>query len=129
MTIPSSGWVFAMRQALGMSLKQLGKRMGITAQSVKEIEEREKNGTISINVLKQFGKSLGMRLVYGFIPTDKSLSKIIEKRSIELAEEIVFRTSVTMNLEDQENSKKRIKKAIKEKSEEIIVEMPRYLWD
>jgi len=129
MTIPSSGWVFAVRQALGMSLKQLGKRMGITAQSVKEIEEREKTGTISINVLRQFGKSLDMKLVYGFIPTDKRLDKIIEKRATELAEEIVLRTSVTMNLEDQGNSKKRIKKAIKEKSDEIIAEMPRYLWD
>ena len=30
--------------------------MNITAQSVKEIEEREKAGTISINVLRQFGE-------------------------------------------------------------------------
>ena len=40
--IPQAGWVFSIRKALKMSLRQLGKRMGITAQSVKEIEEREK---------------------------------------------------------------------------------------
>ena len=43
-TIPSTGWVYAIRQALAMSLRQLGNKMGITPQSVKEIEEREKNG-------------------------------------------------------------------------------------
>ncbi len=129
MSIPSSGWVYALRQALGMSLRQLGKRMGITPQSVKEIEEREKSGTISLNVLKQVGNGLGLKLIYGFIPEEKCLEEIIEKRAIELAREIVSRTSVSMNLEDQGNSPKRIKKAIAEKAEEIKLEMPKYLWD
>jgi predicted DNA-binding mobile mystery protein A len=128
-TIPPSGWVYALRQALGMSLRQLGKRMGITPQSVREIEEREKSGTISINVLKQVGNSLGLKLIYGFIPEGKSLEEMIEKRAIEIAREIVSRTSVSMKLEDQGNSSKRIKKAIAEKAEEIKLEMPKYLWD
>jgi hypothetical protein len=34
-----------------------------------------------------------------------------------------------MMLEDQENSKQRIEKAIRERAEEIKNEMPRYLWD
>jgi predicted DNA-binding mobile mystery protein A len=129
MSVPSSGWVSALRQALGMSLRQLGKRMGITPQSVKEIEEREKSGTISINVLKQVGNSLGLKLIYGFIPEEKSLEEMIEKRAMELAREIVSRTSVSMRLEDQGNSSKRIKKAIAEKAEEIKLEMPKYIWD
>lgn len=129
LSLPSSGWVFALRQALGMSLRQLGKRMGITPQSVKEIEEREKSGTISINVLKQVGNSLGLKLIYGFIPEGKSLEEMIDKRAIELAREIVSRTSISMKLEDQGNSSKRIKKAITEKAEEIKLDMPKYLWD
>jgi len=56
LSVPSSGWVFAIRQALGMSLRQLGSRMGITPQSVMEIEKREIEGTISLKVLRQFGK-------------------------------------------------------------------------
>jgi predicted DNA-binding mobile mystery protein A len=129
MSIPPSGWIYAIRQALGMSLRQLGERMEMTPQSVKENETREKNGTISLNVLRQFGKSLDMKLVYGFIPKDNSLEKLIEKRATEIAKEIVSRTSVSMKLEDQENSPKRIKKAIIEKTNEIKTEMPRYLWD
>jgi len=66
--IPPEGWVFSIRTALGMSLRQLGKKVDITAQSVKEIETREKNGTISINVLKRVSHGLDMKFVYGFIP-------------------------------------------------------------
>jgi len=129
LVIPSSGWVYSIRQALGMSMRQLGKRMGITPQSVKEIEEREQNETISIKVLRQFGKSLNLKLIYGFIPLSGNLEDIIEKRAYELAMEIVSRTSISMKLEDQENNPVRIQKAIKEKANEIKTEMPRYLWD
>jgi predicted DNA-binding mobile mystery protein A len=127
--IPSSGWVYSIRQALSMSLRQLGNKMGITPQSVKEIEEREQNETISIKVLRQFGKSLNLKLIYGFIPQSGKLEDIIEKRAYELAIEIVNRTSISMKLEDQENNPARIQKAIKEKANEIKMEMPKYLWD
>jgi predicted DNA-binding mobile mystery protein A len=127
--IPATGWVYAIRQALGMSLRQTGNKMGITPQSVKEIEEREKNGTVSLNVLRQFGNSLNLKLVYGFIPEQESLDQMIESRATDLAKEIVSRTSVSMILEDQENDPKRIQKAIIEKANEIKLEMPKYLWD
>jgi len=34
-----------------------------------------------------------------------------------------------MKLEDQENSPERIKKAIEERTKEIIEEMPKMIWD
>jgi predicted DNA-binding mobile mystery protein A len=129
LAIPSTGWVYAIRQALGMSLRQLGNKMRITPQSVKEIEEREKNGSISLNVLRQFGNCLDMKLVYGFIPKETSLYDMIEKRALELATNIVNRTSISMKLEDQENNPERLQKAIQEKKNEIKSEMPKYLWE
>jgi predicted DNA-binding mobile mystery protein A len=129
LVMPSSGWVYSIRQALGMSLRQLGNKMDITPQSVKEIEVREQHETISLKVLKQFGRSLNLKLIYGFIPQSGNLEDIIEKRAHELASEIVNRTSISMKLEDQENSPARIKKAIKEKTIEIKNEMPKHLWD
>ncbi|MCX6233100.1 MAG: mobile mystery protein A [Bacteroidetes bacterium] len=127
--IPSEGWVYSIRTAMKMSLRQLGNRMGITAQSVKEIELREKSETISIKKLTAVARALDMKFVYGFIPGEKSIENIIEKRAYEIAERIVLRTSMTMQLEDQENSEARIEKAIKNRAEEIIREMPKYLWD
>jgi predicted DNA-binding mobile mystery protein A len=127
--IPQEGWIYSIRQALGMSLRQLGERLKITPQSVKEIENREKTGTVSLNVLRQIGSSLDMKLVYGFIPRTGSLEQMIEKRAMEIAIEIVQRTAVSMTLEDQGNSENRLEKAILEKAAEIKQKMPKYLWD
>lgn len=128
-TIPPNGWISSIRTGIRMSLRQLAERLNIKAQSVKEIEEREQSGSVSINVMRQAGEALNMKLVYGFIPQSGTLEKMIEDRAKELAKEIVLRTSNTMQLEDQENTEERIEKAIQEKTEEIIQKMPRYLWD
>jgi len=127
--VPDSGWVNAIRKALTMSMRQLGLRLKISAQSVKEIEEREKAGTISLKVLRQVGAALNMKFVYGFIPVKGSLAAMIESRARDLAREIVLRTSASMALEDQENRPERIEQAIAEKTTEIVAKMPRYLWD
>lgn len=127
--IPSGGWIHAIRTALKMSLRQLGNRLSIAPQSMKEIEQREKDGSITLKNLREAGKALNMELVYGFVPKEESLEKMIEKKAYEIAKEIVMRTSHSMLLEDQENSRQRIEKAIKERAEEIKNEMPGYLWD
>jgi DNA-directed RNA polymerase sigma subunit (sigma70/sigma32) len=45
--VPQKGWVSTIRTAMKMSLRQLGNRLKISAQSVKEIEEREANGSLT----------------------------------------------------------------------------------
>lgn len=127
--IPVTGWIHAIRTALKMSLRQLGNRLSITPQSMKEIEQREKDGSITLKNLREAGRALNLQLIYGFIPKEESLENMIEKRAYEIAKEIVMRTSQSMKLEDQENSKERIEKAIKERAEEIKNAMPGYLWD
>ncbi|WP_338410755.1 mobile mystery protein A [uncultured Flavobacterium sp.] len=127
--MPPKGWVNTMRTALKMSLRQLGNRMNFSAQNIKQIEEREVNGTISINSLREVANAMDMQLVYGFVSKHESLEQMIEKRAKELATEIVMRTNNTMTLEDQQNSTERIGKAIAQKTNEIKSEMPKYLWD
>lgn len=127
--VPPKGWVHTVRTALKMSLRQLGNRMHFSAQNIKQIEEREANGAISINSLREVANALDMQLVYGFVSKHESLEQMIEKRAKELATEIVMRTHNTMTLEDQQNSKERIEKAIVQKTNEIKSEMPKYLWD
>jgi predicted DNA-binding mobile mystery protein A len=112
-----------------MSLRQLGNRLKISTQSAKEIEVREANGTITLNSLKDAANALDLKLVYGFVSKHGSLDQMIEQRAKELAIEIVMRTNTTMSLEDQQNSKERIKQAITQKTAEIKFEMPKYLWD
>ena len=127
--VPQKGWIHTIRIALKMSLKQLGKRLKISPQSVKEMEEREANGSITLKGLREVGGALNMKLIYGFVPKEESLETIIEKRAYEIARDIVLRTSNTMQLEDQKNSNERIEKAIKNKSDEFKSKIPKFLWD
>ncbi|MBL4576505.1 MAG: mobile mystery protein A [Opitutaceae bacterium] len=128
-SVPGKGWIHTVRTALNMSLRQLGERLGITPSSVQDIEKREKEGAITIKALREAAAALDMQLVYGLIPKDGSLETMIEKRVEELATQIVERTSQTMALEDQEVSKERIRKAIKQQADELKYELPRTLWD
>ena len=128
-TPPPPGWIKAIRNAIGMSMLQLGNRLSITKQSVQDMESREKDGSISIKALREAARALDMQLVYGFVPNDGSLELLIERKAKELATQIVMRTNNTMKLEDQENTKQRIEKAIQERTTIIKTEMPKTLWD
>ena len=128
-SLPENGWIKSIRTAIKMSLRQLGNRMNVSPQSIGEMENREANGTITLKSLKEMANALDMRLVYGFLPKEGSVEKMIEKKAREIAMEIVERANITMTLEDQQNSNQRIKKAIEQKTEEIKYEMPKYLWD
>jgi len=127
--VPPSGWVKAIRTSLGMSLQQLGNRLAISKQSVMDIEKREKEGSITLRALRETANAMDMQLVYGLIPKDGSLDNLIDRKASELARKVVMRTSTTMRLEDQENSKKRIEEAIKERTQEIKNKIPKTLWD
>ena len=126
---PAGGWINLIRKTLQISLRQLGEKLSMTPQSVRDTEIREKEGSITLKALHQVAEALDMKLVYGFIPKDGSLEKLIERKARDLATTIVNRTSTTMKLEDQGNSKERLKQAIAELTEELRRELPKSLWD
>jgi predicted DNA-binding mobile mystery protein A len=127
--VPPIGWIKAIRNGIGMSMEQLGKKLSITKQGVMDIEKREKEGAITIKSMQELAKALDLKFVYGFVPNSGSLAQMIETRALEIASKIVERTSTTMKLEDQANSKERVEKAIKERASEIINKAPKILWD
>ena len=96
---PLDGWIHTIRTGLGMTLQQLGNRLGKTASHIKALETNEKNQTITLQSLH------------------------------ELAKEIVHRSATTMELEDQGSSREIVEKAIKQKQQELQTEMPKHLWD
>ena len=126
---PPTGWLRAVRVSLGMSLQQLAHKLSITRQSAQEIELREKEGTITLKSLRETANALDMQLVYGMVPKDGSIEKLIDRKARELATRIVSRASNTMKLEDQENTQQRINKAIEERTAVIKNELPKMLWD
>jgi len=129
LAMPPTGWIKAIRTAIGMSMQQLGNKLNVSKQGVMDFEKREKDGSITIKSLREIARVMDMQLVYGFVPNDGSLDELVEKRATELATQIVMRTANTMKLEDQANSKKRLETAIRERAIAIKNEMPKILWD
>jgi predicted DNA-binding mobile mystery protein A len=127
--IPDNGWINTIRTIINMTLEQLGKKLNMTKQGVKRIEESEAAGTITIKSLKEVGNALDMKFVYGFVPIDGSIDSLLDRKSRILAEKIILRTNQNMMLEDQEIEKENLKNAIKDLSNEIKFELKRTIWD
>lgn len=126
---PSGGWIYSIRTAIGMSLKQLGKKVNLTPQGARDVERREKDGSITIQKLKEIAAALDMQLVYGLVPKEGSLDKMIEKRAFEMAQKIVLKTSHTMHLENQGINNEALKDAIDKRASKIKNELPKSLWN
>nr|PZN55054.1 MAG: mobile mystery protein A [Bacteroidota bacterium] len=129
---PANGWLKAIREAIGMSTEQLARRMNAqTRSAISNLEKREKHKSITLTALEDAARAMDMKVAYILLPIDPNLTleKYVRKRAEEVATKIVRRTAATMKLEDQETSKKRQQKAIKELTEDIIREMPSILWD
>jgi len=63
--------VLRLRKKHCLTLSELGGKMKITAQSVKDIQDREKTGAISLKILRNVAEVLGYRFEYRFTPIDK----------------------------------------------------------
>ena len=126
---PEIGWIKTIRKSLGMSLEQLGRKMRLSKQSIQSMEKREATGAITLSALMEVAKALDMELVYGFVPKGGSVMHLVEEKAKKMATEIVMRTSQNMRLEDQSLPHKRIEKAIADRTQEILKELPKSLWD
>ena len=78
-TIPPTGWIRAIRTAIGMSMRQLGKKLNVTKQGIMDIENRERDGSITLKSLREIARVMDMQLVYGLVPNDGSLDALIDK--------------------------------------------------
>ena len=127
--VPPKGWINAIRTTLNMTMEQLGKKLNITRQGAKRIEDSESKGSISLNSLKEVAKALDLKLVYGFVPNDGSIDNLISVKAEKLAQKIVLRTNQNMALENQGIRNDKIATTIKELADEIKREMKKSLWD
>jgi predicted DNA-binding mobile mystery protein A len=79
-SLPSIGWVKTIRQALGMSVVQLARRLGISRTSVYKIEKREIERSITIAQLDRVAEALDCHLSYYLVP-NISIEATIRKRA------------------------------------------------
>ncbi|HVA54637.1 MAG TPA: mobile mystery protein A [Gammaproteobacteria bacterium] len=97
---PPRGWVKAIREALGMTAAQLGRRLGVTQERALAIEKAEVGGAITLDSLQRAARALGCRLVYALVP-EKPLDEMVKDRALVLASQRLKSTGHSMALEAQ----------------------------
>src|SRR5262245_27532719 len=65
---PPRGWVRAIRDALGMSSRQLANRMGQSQPAVTKLERSEASGGARLDSLRRAADALDCDLVYALVP-------------------------------------------------------------
>lgn len=99
--MPPKGWIRAIRDAIGMTGAQLGKRVGNSPQGIVGLERSEAAGTIQLNTLRRAAEAMECVLVYAIIPKT-SLADMVNSRAREIARRALQRVSHSMALEDQQ---------------------------
>ena len=125
---PHRGWVKAIREALGMTTAQLGKRMGVSQPRITELERAEIEDKITLGSLRRAAEALNCTLVYAVVPNN-TLEDIVLDRARRKASKMLEGVNHTMALEDQNLSNADIKIEIENLAREIMIKKPRTIWD
>ena len=125
---PVSGWIRAIRDAYGMSLRQLAERMGVSKTTVATLEKNEAAETIKLSSLRAVGAALGCDLVYSLVPRG-SLEESVQRRARLVAERDVERVSDSMELEDQAIPVTERERQVSDLAERLWQDLPKELWD
>jgi predicted DNA-binding mobile mystery protein A len=98
---PSSGWIASVREALGLSLADIGQHLRVPRQNVQMFERAEATDRITLATLRKVAEAMGCDLIYGFVPKTGTFEELAERPARESATRDVQRVVHTMALEDQ----------------------------
>ncbi len=127
-SIPSRGWIRAIRNALGMSGRQLAERMNVTKQRTSFIEKQEIDGSVTLKTLRRTAEALDCVFVYALVPRT-SIEEIIRSQARRVMIRRLSRASHTMKLENQTLGRAESREILSDMIEEVMDELPSNLWD
>lgn len=111
---PRSGWIRAIRDALGMSTSELGRRAGLSKGRISQIEQGERERSLTLGTLERIADALDCRVEYVLVPHRPLDDAVWEQARSKAAKEIAA-VDHTMALEDQrpddESARRRIDEA------------------
>lgn len=125
---PQQGWIKTIREVLGLSASQLGKKVGIDQSRISRLENAEKTGDLKLSSLQKIAKGLNMHFVYGFVP-EGTLESMVREQARRMALKRLKTLDNTMKLEKQSLSDEEKKKALDDMIDKIMVDNPKELWD
>lgn len=100
MARPPRGWIKAIRQSLGMSALQFGRRMGVSQPSVVALEQSEAANRVQLGTLQRAAEALNCTLVYVLVP-NQPLEDMVRARARRIAARHLAEVERSMTLEDQ----------------------------
>lgn len=125
---PKKGWIRAIRDALGMSGRQLGKRMDVSKMWVGDMERLEATGATSLKTLRRAAEAMDCVLVYALVPKT-TLKDTLLKQARHKVRQDITRASHTMALEDQSLSQDEVGKATETAAASLLHKLPKTFWD
>ncbi len=125
---PPGGWVKAIREALGLTARQLADRMNTVPSRISKIEKDEVNGGTSLRTLREAAEAMNCTLIYAIVPT-KPLDDILRDQAERKAEKNLWRNNHTMKLENQALTSTDLRDERERLVRELLAGSPRRVWD
>ena len=125
---PREGWLRTVRTALGMSGKQLGKKLGVTKARISRAEQDEPDGRVTLKTIQTMAEGMNCRFVYAIVPK-QNVEDVIKERAIDKARAQVQAASTHMALEAQSLNKEQLEFEIERIAGQIMDKMPSDFWD
>lgn len=125
---PPKGWIRAIRNALGMTARQLAGRLGVAQQAVARIEKDELAGAVTIKTMRRIAEGLDCVFVCGFVPRS-GLETTLRNQAQQLAAKRLGQAAQTMALEDQALTEAENRKVLAGMIDELVESPPSQLWD
>ena len=126
--VPKQGWVRTIRKALGMTIRQLAKRLGVDPSRVVKIETSETEGAVTLRTLQSVAEAFDCTLVYSFIPKT-SLEEMVKGRAKKVATDQIKKTAHTMDLEAQSVENSWLEEQKKDLTDELLRKSWKHLWE
>ena len=124
---PRSGWVRAIREAMGMSAAAFARRLGMTPVGVRKLESSEASDTITLASLRKLAQALDCELRYALVPRT-SLLQQVKDRAERVARERLSPIAHSMALEDQAVQVLQNKLQLELATKDLIEGSRRELW-
>ena len=124
---PPSGWLKAIREALGMTATQLARRLSVVTSTVTRLETSEADDNISLATLRRAAEALDCELRYVLVPR-QSLADTLATRANQLARERMAGVAHSMALEAQATSNETVANQTRALADSLLQGPRRELW-
>ncbi len=125
---PPRGWIRAIRDAYGMTTRQLAKRLGKSQSVIVEMEKGEARDSLTLGSLRQAAEALDCTLVYALVP-NAPIEELRRMRARKIAAQRIARASHSMALENQSLGSEAQVQEQERLTEDLLRGSPARLWD